>query len=180
LILFKEIQKMKKTPPRKVPDKDDFYMAMAFWASSRSKDPNTQVGAVIVDDKNVPLGWGYNGLPRNIKDHEISWSRPEKYPYIIHAEINAIDHSYGELSQATLYVTALPCKSCMLRLVSYNMKRVVYFDYKSDKNSSLNSNDIEIAKEIARLGMMTLIKYEGNLNWMRDRIKTMEQIGVFE
>ena len=97
---------------------------MALWAASFSKDPDTQVGAFIIDSSNRPLGWGYNGPPSSIKDEDINWERPHKYDYVEHAEENAIDFSrlgFQTLDGSTLYVTARPCKKCMLKIVKNKM-----------------------------------------------------------
>jgi dCMP deaminase len=69
---------LKKIPPRLVPPRDDKYMGLAFMMAGFSKDPNTQVGAIIVDRKNHPLGWGYNGPPSEILDCDVNWGRPDK------------------------------------------------------------------------------------------------------
>jgi dCMP deaminase len=168
--------------PRSVPNRDDKYMGLAFWMASFSKDPNTQMGAVIISKENFPLGWGYNGPPRGIKDTEINWARPDKYDYIIHAEENAIDHSSASLQGATLYVTGKPCKKCMLRIITTGIKKVVFFNHVvSDKGSMFKNGEIgDKTDEIAKLGGVGLAQYRGNLNWMRDRIKMMELIGVFD
>lgn len=173
---------MTKIPPREVPQRDDFYMGMAFWAAAKSKDPNTQVGAFIIDFENVPLGWGYNGPPRQIQDNLISWERPGKYDFICHAEENAIDYARGSLENATIYVTAQPCTRCMLRIVKEGIKKAVYYPMsrKADSASSLTSEEIhKKTEEIARLGGVQLVEFYGNLNWMRDRMKWMEAMGVF-
>jgi dCMP deaminase len=175
----------KKVAPRDVPSRDDFYMNLAFWMSAKSKDPKTQVGAILVNTNNRPLGWGYNGPPRQIKDSEINWDRPEKYDFMEHAEENAIDHSFESLEGGTMYVTAKPCKKCMLKIVKFGIKKVIYFNFVSkDKGSTLSAESaINLDKkveEIANLGGVTLELYKGNLNWVRDRITFMEEIGVFE
>lgn len=171
-----------KVPPRDTPLRDDFYLGMAFWYASKSKDPRTQCGACIVSSENVPLGMGYNGPPKRIRDTDISWGRPEKYPYIDHAEVNAIEYSHGTLAGATMYVTAKPCKDCMRVIVRKGIYRVVYFPFKPKDDSSmlLNVDEIETADEIARLGHVRLEEFKGNLNWMRDRIQWMEGIGIFD
>jgi dCMP deaminase len=172
---------MKLVPPRSVPGRDDKYMGLAFWHASFSKDPSTQVGCVIIGADNTPLGSGYNGPPREIQDNQINWDRPHKYDFIKHAEFNAMRHSHGDLRDATLYVTAKPCKGCMLDIVDRGIKRVIYFPYKgTDSASSLHDKTIEDkGDEIARLGRVQLIPFSGNLNWMRDRIEVMKEQGIF-
>lgn len=172
----------KKVSPRQVPNRDDFYMGMAFWAAAKSKDPKTQIGALIVSSENIPMGWGYNGPPRQMNDAALNWDRPEKYDFILHAEENAIQHSSGYLDGATIYVTGKPCKKCILKIVAHGIKRVVYYDLqKQADNSSMFANDADLQKteEIANAGAVQMVKFGGNLNWMRDRIKLMETSGVF-
>ncbi len=173
----------KKIPPREVPEKDSYYLGLAFWIASKSKDPDTQVGSLIITEKNIPLGWGYNGPPRQIPDTSFSWARGEKDPYLEHAEENAVDFStVKDLTGSTLYCTHSPCPRCMRKIVKQGIKRVVYFVHKNlDPNSSLsNKNLIEASKDIASKGGVTLVSFDGNLNWMRDRMLWMEKIGVFD
>lgn len=177
-------------PPRKTPDRDSKYMGEAWLKAAFSKDPSTQVGAVIVGESNVPLGSGYNGPPRNIDDRSFSWERPpkedptafSKYSVIRHAERNAIDHCCGaELKGATLYVTGLPCPDCMLDLVDEQFSKVVYFDFQSDKDSSLNNaawRDKSI--RIAQMGRIRLEPFKGNLGWMADWMLRLAELGVFD
>ena len=129
----------KKVPPRAVPDRDSKYMALAWIIAGFSKDPNTQCGAMLIDSLNNPLGWGYNGPPRLIDDKSFSWSRPDKYDKIIHAEINALRHAVGDASGSTLYVTGLPCRRCMLHIIEAEVERVVYTNFESDQDSLLHN-----------------------------------------
>ena len=87
---------------------DEYFMGVAILASKRSKDPNTQVGACIVDKNNIILSTGYNGFPYGCSDDVYSWSRTgedTKYSYVVHAELNAILNARGKnLSGAKIYV----------------------------------------------------------------------------
>lgn len=179
----------KKIPPRPTPDRDSKYMGLAWIQAAFSKDPNTQVGAVIVAEDNYPLGAGYNGPFRQVDDHEMSWERapkdqPDAYSKndcIVHAEANAIDHSCGGvLDDATIYVTAMPCNDCMKEICRKKIKRVVYFDYQSDPNSML-ANEAGRAKSIetARRGKVKLEPFRGNLNWLPDWIAKLKDKGIF-
>lgn len=172
----------KKKKYRSVPPRDDRYMGLAFFISSFSKDPDTQNGSIIVDDENYVLGWGYNGPPRQINDDDVDWGRPFKYPYMKHAEQNAISRAREgkrSVKDSTIYITGFPCSVCMLDIVDAGISKVIYFPYKpKDKKSSMNK-DKEISEEIASNGNVTLEEFEGNLNWMRDHIETMYEIGIF-
>lgn len=170
----------KKVPPRQVPHRDDYYMGLAFWVASKSKDPRTQIGAILISSNNEPLSSGYNGPPRNIPDTNINWDRPHKYPFIRHAEVNAISYARGPLLGATLYVTAAPCSACMLDIAAEGIKRVIYFKPRTEPGSMLaDDSEWQKTQEIAQLSFVQLDQFTGNLNWMRDRIKWMEELGVF-
>jgi dCMP deaminase len=160
------------------------YMGLALWHASFSKDPTTQVGAVIVDSKrNKIIGTGYNGPPPEYNDQEVDWSRPEKYDDMVHAEDNAIEHRTRDIPETSvIYVTALPCNKSMFRIVNAGIKKVIYLTSKYyDPKSSLNDKEtLEATMRIARKGKIEVKGFNGNLNWMRDRIKWMEQAGVFE
>ncbi len=178
-----------KIPPREVPDRDSKYMGMAWMWAGFSKDPRTQCGAQIVDQYNTPLGSGYNGPPRLIEDDSFSWCRPpkddpdafSKYDVVVHAEINAIYHSCRrDLSSATMYVTAFPCKYCMIDIVKEEIGKVVYFEHRSDSGSILQKPQAKISEEIARLGNVKIEKFTGNISWLQDWNENLRLKGVFE
>ena len=116
---------------------DEYFMGVAILASKRSKDPNTQVGACIVDDSKRILSTGYNGFPYGCEDDEFPWERSgeketdTKYPYVVHAELNAILNA-GEknLRGAIVYVCLFPCHECAKAIIQSGISEVVYL---SDK-----------------------------------------------
>jgi len=117
-------------------------MILANLISQRSKDPSTQVGAVIVDDDNTVLGLGYNGWPRGIKQDDLPWNRDgadldTKYPYVVHSEINAIFNSYQKLKNSRLYCTLFPCNECAKAIIQNGIKEVIY---ESDKYHDTDNN----------------------------------------
>lgn len=164
-------------------------MGLAWIHAGFSKDPSTQVGAQVVSEYNEPLGSGYNGPPRLIDDDADIWNRPSKknpdgiskYDLAIHAEDNAIHHSCpNDLSGATLYTTALPCPKCMLLIIKHELKRVVYYDYQSSPNSTLqNSNWRKKSFELARLADIRIEEFNGDLNWVADWTEKLNEIGLF-
>ena len=117
---------------------DEYFMGLAKLTAMRSKDPNTQVGACIVDDKNRILSVGYNGAPNGFDDDKFPWAREgnpleTKYLYVCHAERNAILNFRGsrrELENARLYVDLFPCNECAKEIIQAGIKEVVYL---SDK-----------------------------------------------
>ncbi|MBO5494923.1 MAG: dCMP deaminase family protein [Eubacterium sp.] len=116
---------------------DEYFMGVAILASQRSKDPSTQVGACIVNDDNRIMSVGYNGLPRGCSDDEYPWVRKgekesdTKYPYVCHAELNAILNAGGNsLSGCRIYVALFPCNECAKAIIQCGIKEVIYI---SDK-----------------------------------------------
>ncbi len=178
-----------RVPCRVVPDRDSRYMGEAWMKAAFSKDPSTQVGAVIVGLNNKPLGAGYNGPPFKINDNDFSWERPpkddpdafSKYDVVVHAERNAIRQAkYSDMCGATIYVTALPCPDCMLAIVTEEIQRVVYFNYQSTPNSCLqNAAWREKTVRIAQMGRVQLVEFNGHINWMADWIKKLDDLGIF-
>lgn len=165
---------VKKSPPRVVPSFDDYYMGLCYFIAARSKDPSTQHGAIVVDSNNIPRGWGYNGTPQKMRDSEINWRRPDKYPFIVHAEQNAFDHAAGEpstLANGTIYITGMPCPECTKRIINKKIRRIVY----GQRASAMLPQDVcDLVKEMCRLGNVTLEQHKGNINWMRDLMVSME------
>lgn len=108
-------------------------MILALSQSLRSPDPNTQVGACIVDADNVVCGTGYNSWPRGIAVDMLSWTRTgepgtTKYDFVVHAEANAILNSKANLVGSTVYVTLHPCHECAKLIIQKGIKRVVYLN----------------------------------------------------
>lgn len=111
---------------------DEFFMGTAELSARRSKDPNTQVGACIVGENNKVLGVGYNGFPRGCSDESFSWERPEKYLYVVHAEVNCIMNvnNFDLVKGSTLYTTLFPCNECAKIVIQAGIKHIVYLDDK--------------------------------------------------
>ncbi len=113
---------------------DEYFMGVALLAAMRSKDPNTQVGACIVDAENRILSTGYNGFPSGCSDDEFPWDREgedTKYPYVVHAELNAILNARGKnLYGSRIYVALFPCNECAKAIIQSGIREVVYL---SDK-----------------------------------------------
>ena len=128
------------------------FIEIAKVISKRSKDPHTKVGAVLVKN-NCIIGTGYNGDPRNFK-YKFNWNTPEKYKYVIHAEMNAVANAcYNgcEIKDSSIYLTLSPCNECIKLLVQFGIKNIYYLEeYK----------DFELTKEIAFHSGISLIKFK--------------------
>ena len=134
---------------------DEYFMGVALLAARRSKDPNTQVGACIVSPENIILSTGYNGLPCCCSDDVFPWEREgaeTKYPYVVHAELNAILNSPNhDLRGSRMYVTLFPCNECAKAIIQSGIKELIYLSDKyHDTHASIASR---------RMFNMTGVKY---------------------
>ena len=113
---------------------DEYFMGVAKLAAHRSKDPSTQVGACIVSQDNIIISTGYNGMPKGCSDDDFPWDREgaeTKYPFVVHAELNAILNASGrDLRGSRVYVALFPCNECAKAIIQSGVKEVVYL---SDK-----------------------------------------------
>jgi len=114
---------------------DEYFMGVAFLSAQRSKDPSTQVGACIVDANKSIIGIGYNGFPRGCSDEVLPWARSascelhKKYPYVVHAEVNAIlNKGSASIRGATIYVALFPCNECAKVIIQSGIREVVYLN----------------------------------------------------
>ena len=123
----------------------EYFMSIAKLSAMRSKDPSTQVGACIVSNDNRILSIGYNGAPNGFDDEKFPWGREgenlnTKYPYVCHAELNAILNYRGskkDLENAKIYVDLFPCNECAKIIIQSGIKEVIYL---SDKYADSENN----------------------------------------
>lgn len=124
---------------------DEYFMGVALLSAKRSKDPSTQVGCCIVDENNHIISTGYNGFPIGISDDEFPWDKGSldsvnsKYPYVIHAEMNALLNAVTSTKNATIYVTLFPCVSCAKMLIQAGIREIVYLDDCHDNDYTITS-----------------------------------------
>ena len=117
---------------------DEYFMGLAIISSERSKDPNTRVGACIVDDNNKIISVGYNGAPIGFDDDkDMKWDRvgdflETKYAYVCHSELNAILNSKHNVSGCRIYVTLFPCNECSKAIIQSGIKEIIYLSDKYD------------------------------------------------
>jgi dCMP deaminase len=129
---------------------DEYFMLQAMLASFKSKDPNTKVGCVFVDENNHQITMGYNGTVAGIDESQIPWGNDktvpleyQKYGYVIHAEANAISHSNAALKGSRGYVTLFPCNECAKLIASQRVGEIIYL---SDKYAE--TPEVRISKKI--------------------------------
>ncbi|XP_010249019.1 PREDICTED: deoxycytidylate deaminase isoform X2 [Nelumbo nucifera] len=156
---------------------DDYFMAIAFLSAQRSKDPNRQVGACLVSEHGIILGIGYNGFPRGCSDDKLPWAKKSetgdpletKYPYVCHAEVNAIlNTNHASAAGQRLYVTMFPCNECAKIIIQSGVSEVIYFVEKRLKQSDtayiashrlLSMAGVKVRKHQPQMNQI-LIKFE--------------------
>ncbi len=128
-------------------------MLQALMASFKSKDPNTKVGCVFVDQENHQISMGFNGAVAGIDESQLPWGRDrsvplehQKYGYVVHAEANAISHCMRQLKGSKLYVTLYPCHECAKLIASQKVSEVIFLE-----NKYAGSESEIIATKIFRL-----------------------------
>ncbi len=140
---------------------DEYFMGVALLSAQRSKDPNTQVGACIVNSDKKIVGVGYNGFPSGCDDDELPWDREgayldTKYPYVCHAELNAILNSISrDLKGGTIYVALFPCNECAKAIIQSGIREIVYLSDKYDGTDS-----VVASKRMLKQAGVTLRKLE--------------------
>lgn len=145
---------------------DDYFMAIAFLSAQRSKDPNRQVGACLVSQSGVILGIGYNGFPRGCSDDSLPWAKKSitgdplltKYPYVCHAEVNAIlNTNHASATGQRLYVTMFPCNECAKIIIQSGVAEVVYF---IDKKNNSNDTAYIASRKLLSMAGVKVWKHE--------------------
>lgn len=151
----------------------DYFMGIALVSAERSKDPERQVGACIVNDAKRIVGIGYNGFPTGCHDDEFPWTKKldkrskldSKDMYVCHAELNAVLNRYSaDLNNCTMYVTRFPCYHCAQIIIQSNIKKICYM---SDEKA--NSE-----KVIASKRMLDAAQVEYNLYIPKARRLTID------
>ena len=135
---------------------DEYFMGVALLAAKRSKDPNTQVGACIVDSNNIILSTGYNGFPYGCSDDVFPWEREgddTKYNYVVHAELNAILNAR--------------CNECAKAIIQSGISEIVYlYDKYADTPATIASKKMLLSAGV-KLTVFESDKKDITLNFER-------------
>jgi dCMP deaminase len=138
---------------------DTRFLGLAAHISAWSKDPSSQVGAVITDGNRI-VSLGYNGFAAGVEDRQERLDdRGVKLNLTIHAEENAMIFAKRDLSGCTVYVTHPPCPRCASKLIQEEFKRVVYIAPSEDFLSRW-SDDLQLSNEMYREAGVEITSYE--------------------
>ena len=155
---------------------DEYFMGLAHLSALRSKDPNTQVGAAIIDENHRVVSVGYNGFPKGCSDDEFPWSRSggvlnSKYAFVVHAELNAILNSPRSVSGCTIYVSLFPCNECAKAIIQSGIKRIVY---ESDKYAGTETTIA--SKKMLQAAGIELVQLENTIKLSVEKVKNTEMV----
>lgn len=155
---------------------DEYFMGLAHLSALRSKDPNTQVGAAIIDENHRVVSVGYNGFPKGCSDDEFPWSRSggvlnSKYAFVVHAELNAILNSPHSVSGCTIYVSLFPCNECAKAIIQSGIKRIVY---ESDKYADTETTIA--SKKMLQAAGIELVQLENTIKLSVEKVKNTEMV----
>jgi dCMP deaminase len=148
------------------PSWTDYFLGLAKVVSQRSHDTQTQHGCIITDRNNRILGVGYNGFPKGLDDKVLPKQRPDKYPWMIHAERNALSNCIIRPDNGIAYVTGQCCNDCIMALWQEGITEIIMMDCHGthlfdDKAQQIFETFIEMSK--------IKIKYvDGDFSWLKD------------
>lgn len=123
-------------------------LGLAAYISSWSKDPSTQVGAVIERPNHTVASYGFNGFPRGVADFKARYEQRDlKYAMVVHAEANAIIHAKESLEGMTMYLTMPPCSGCAGLIIQSGISKVVYVAPSADFRERWSAS-MSVAKQM--------------------------------
>jgi dCMP deaminase len=158
------------------PSWTNHFLAQAFITSIRSPDSQTKCGCVIVDkETKIILGQGYNGFPRGLKDEILPDTRPEKYAWMIHAEVNAILNCCERPEGAIAYVTTRPCFNCMLMMWQAGIEEVNYALNGSKPQMIDNQEYADLSNTFINMSGMKINGVIADLSTYKDFILNMQE-----
>jgi len=143
---------------------DEYFMGIAHLSSLRSKDPTTKVGACIVSQDNRVLSLGYNGMPRGCDDSIMPWGKQSddplnnKYPYVVHAELNAILNANKDIRGSKLYITLFPCNECAKAIIQSGIKEIIFLSDTHRDEMAGRASD-----RLLKIAGVKITKYEGRI-----------------
>jgi len=136
----------KETKPQKSISWDEYFINIAEQVAKKSKDPSTKTACVIVDNKNRPISFGYNGFIGGCDETKMSNERPIKYHLVIHGEMNAILFAKRDLENCTLYNLYAPCENCLKHIIQAGIKKIIYknpiVESKANDNEKSMTNSV--------------------------------------
>jgi dCMP deaminase len=148
------------------PEWTDYFLGLAKVVSQRSHDIQTQHGCIITDSNHRILSIGYNGFPRNLPDHLLPNTRPDKYPWMIHAERNALSNCTIRPENGTAYVTGQCCNDCIMALHQEGVSRVVMM--RNHGTHLFDTKQQQIFDTFINLSGLEIRYVDPDLSWLKE------------
>ena len=134
---------------------DDYFMKIAETVASKSKDPSSKMGCVIVDKDKRVVSLGYNGMIQGADESKMTLTeRPMKYYFAIHSEMNALIFAKRDLTGCTIYNRVATCENCLKYCLQAGIKRFVYKELRVHSHSTdplKSMTNIETDEAVVRL-----------------------------
>lgn len=147
------------------PNWTDYFLGLAKVVSQRSHDIHTQHGCVITDQNNRILGVGYNGFPRGLDDSQLPTNRPEKYPWMVHSERNALSNCVVRPDNGIAYVTGQCCNDCTIALWQEGIKTIYMIN---DHGTHLFDEAAQQRFDLfVSMSGIKIFKIDPDLTWLR-------------
>lgn len=142
---------------------DRYFMKIAETVATKSKDPSSKMGCVIVDENKRVVSLGYNGMVQGADEARMTLSeRPMKYYFAIHSEMNALIFAKRDLAGCTVYNKVATCENCLKYCLQAGIKRFVYEElrvHSHETDAAHSMTNIETDEAIIRLlGSMPTVK----------------------
>ena len=159
------------------PDWDNYFMSLAFLVSARSRDQETKHGAIIVDNNNLILGTGYNSFIKGVNDDSLPKTRPNKYPFMIHAELNAILNCKvlprEVFGGGKVYVTRRCCNHCLQSLIQSGVNTI----FMANRRGTMLEDEktLEIFNKIVEESNVKIHFIDYDLKWIKQIIEYYEK-----
>ncbi|MDO5762061.1 MAG: deaminase [Bacteroidales bacterium] len=134
---------------------DEYFMKIAETVATKSKDPSSKMGCVIVDPRKRVVSLGYNGMVQNADETKMTLSeRPMKYYFAIHSEMNALIFAHQDLTGCTVYNRVATCENCLKYCLQAGIKRFVYEElrvHSHAKDPQRSMTNVETDEAVIRL-----------------------------
>jgi deoxycytidylate deaminase len=149
--------------------RDDYFMGLAHLIAFGSRNPHQPVGALVTDCNGRHFAFGTDSMPAPLADLNDGWDDEA----VIHAEVEALHMARFPLGSGVLYVSNRPCLKCVCEALHLGIKRVVF------NGKCPETADWVKVQEVMRMSYMQLDEFKGDLNWLRDQMKSLEVRGLF-
>lgn len=137
---------------------DAWMLGLAAYVSTRSRDPSTKVGAVLMRPDKTIASVGYNGLPRGIADDERLHDREWKYANVVHAEINALVHAREPVGGYTLFVYPFhPCSNCAAAIIQAGVTRIVTLEPAPEQKDRWGASFLYATNALREAGVSVVV-----------------------